>query len=762
MYMKKYRALLAAVTLSLAAVPSCVFAADIHGVGDTGSRTEHVKAAKNTADTPAYETGDVVVTASGYEEELRRAPASITVITAEEIAQRGYTDLRQVLDHVEGVDTFGSTGRFDTANISIRGMDNEYTLIMVDGVPQHGPGIAGGMMRRFNSIANGSLPAPAQIERIEIVRGPMSTLYGSDAMGGVVNIITKKTTNNFSGSVTVGSILETTDDKKNTMKYGFNVAGPITRGKLGMQLRGSYLQHGASRYGIEDQPRTYDNWNLGARLSWTPTATDRYDLDIDRGQNMRDGLFGQAMRGQARPPFLTPPNNLVTMQGYLLGDMAQRFDRTKAVLSAENKVGRGTWTNTLSFLRNEMHLDANPTGIIRPSLAMILPFRMTGAIRNHIKNDIITFDTKYVVPMGAAHKVTLGGRWQHEGVDYEVRRRMTPTPNPLAPPQQRNFLQNMARMRSTSDVGKVSRTTWSLFGEDTWTLSDRLAFTYGLRYDHPNDYDTNLSPRGYLVYKANDYLTVKGGVATGYKAPTALQSSNVDIHLNVANQVYRGNTALKPEKSISEEIGFYYSNHHATSAHLTVFSSDFKNKIDLSPAANISGLEVRTYENIGKAHIHGLELGTEFHLARNLTAGLNWTLTTSRIKSGRDVGSPLRSTPKQAVNLKLDWVPTDETDVWLLAQYRSGMRRTNAPVPGLSENYKAFTVLNMGITHKIQKDLTVQFAVNNLLNRNFDETVTVNGQTYGQYYDTLDNNTGIGGGSYLPRRSYWIGLTYDF
>ena len=68
----------------------------------------------------------------------------------------------------------------------------------------------------------------------------------------------------------------------------------------------------------------------------------------------------------------------------------------------------------------------------------------------------------------------------------------------------------------------------------------------------------------------------------------------------------------------------------------------------------------------------------------------------------------------------------------------------------------------MGVTHKLRKDLTVQFAVNNLLNRNFDETVTVNGQTYGRYYDSLSNDTGVGGGSYLPRRSYWLGLTYDF
>ena len=157
-----------------------------------------------------YGIDDVVVTASGYDQDMKNAPATINVITKEEISKNGFTDLRDVLKTVEGVDVYGSSARMGTANISIRGMGSKYTLIMVDGIQLNSSTDQNLGPNGFSSELSSFLPPMNNIERIEVIKGPMSTLYGSDALGGVINIITKSTTNELHGSISTISFKEST------------------------------------------------------------------------------------------------------------------------------------------------------------------------------------------------------------------------------------------------------------------------------------------------------------------------------------------------------------------------------------------------------------------------------------------------------------------------------------------------------------------------------------------------------------------------
>jgi outer membrane receptor for ferrienterochelin and colicins len=168
---------------------------------------------------------EVVVSASGFEQELKNAPASISVVTRQELETKNFRDLAEALQGVEGIDVMGGTGKTGGLDISIRGMPSDYTLILIDGRRQN---VAGDVTPNgFGAALTSFMPPMSAIERIEVIRGPMSTLYGSDAMGGVINIITRKVSKEWGGEVSVGAGIPQDSEWGNQYKSSFYINGPI-------------------------------------------------------------------------------------------------------------------------------------------------------------------------------------------------------------------------------------------------------------------------------------------------------------------------------------------------------------------------------------------------------------------------------------------------------------------------------------------------------------------------------------------------------
>lgn len=178
----------------------------------------------------------MVVTAAGYAQVIQNAPASISVISREDLESRYYRDVTDALKSVPGVTV---TGGGDTTDISIRGMGSNYTLILVDGKRQTS------RQTRPNSdgpgIEQGWLPPLQAIERIEVIRGPMSTLYGSDAIGGVINIITRKDQQQWSGNVQLSTVVQENRASGDEQSANFFVTGPLSDA-LSLQVYGQTTQ----------------------------------------------------------------------------------------------------------------------------------------------------------------------------------------------------------------------------------------------------------------------------------------------------------------------------------------------------------------------------------------------------------------------------------------------------------------------------------------------------------------------------------------
>lgn len=191
----------------------------------------------------AVDLGTMVVTASGFEQSIKQAPASISVITREEMQQKSISSLTDALTDIPSVDVEASAGKTGGLNVSIRGMPSDYTLILIDGRRQNAAGNI--TPNGFGETSTSFLPPINSIERIEVIRGPMSTLYGSDAMGGVVNIITRKVSDKWHGSVTADTTFET-NKAGDSRKFDLYLSGPIIEDRLGLTLRGSKFKRDAS------------------------------------------------------------------------------------------------------------------------------------------------------------------------------------------------------------------------------------------------------------------------------------------------------------------------------------------------------------------------------------------------------------------------------------------------------------------------------------------------------------------------------------
>ncbi|MCQ4295656.1 TonB-dependent receptor [Pseudomonas stutzeri] len=675
---------------------------------------------------------DTVVSASGFEQKITEAPASISVISREELQQKRYNNLAQALGDVEGIDIGQGTGKTGGLNISIRGMPSQYTLILIDGRRQNAAGNV--TPNGFNETSTSFMPPLSAIERIEVIRGPMSTLYGSDAMGGVVNIITRKVAKEWSGSLTQDYTYQEDRDFGDTRNTSIYASGPLVDGLLGLQLRGSLFDRQESDLtygnGIEvskrgPSPVEGRTHNMGARLTLTPHEDHDFGLDVERGRQIYNNDECQlgSLDGQNQE---CTASAATRANGY---DDELRFEREQIALTHTGRLGFGTLESSL------MHNTTETIGRTIPGTigsATAVPGAIGGAPRE-LETTNLVLDTKLVAPVGESHIATVGGQWWKAEMDDGI--------------AQATFEQK----------------TWAVFAEDEWRLREDLALTLGARYDDHEAFGGHVSPRAYLVWNTSDTWTMKGGVSRGYRTPDLNDlHSGVNGATRQGQVITIGNSDLEPETTTSTEFGVYFDNLAGFNANATLFHNKFKDKIASGDPIQITGrpgIPNGSYAqqiNIDEAITQGLELAASWTFAPAWTLSANYTYTDSEQKSGDNKGERLTNTPEHLANAKLNWQTTDRLNLWLKSEYRgersrftssyenlanaNGTYSTNQSIyDTLGKNTKAYTLFHLGGSFRASENLTFNAAIYNLLDKDF-----VDGKAYTTY--SSPNPSGVGGG----------------
>lgn len=654
----------------------------------------------------------IVVTATGFEQNVKDAPASITVVSREELEKGAFRDLTDALRDVQGV---AVTGVANEKDVFIRGLPGAYTLILVDGKRQS---TRDARTNGNSGFEQSFIPPISAIERIEIVRGPMSSLYGSDAMGGVINIITRKVSNTWSGSMTVDGTAQQHSRFGNSGQVSFYGSGPVIQDMLGLQVWGRGLTRGEDSFlGGVTAAREGD---LAGRLTFTPN--EDHDIFLEGGVTRvkREASTGETLADTANGTY-------------------NYNDRDHWSLT---HVGRWGWTTSEFSISQEWAKRTSYNWV--PAQDSFMANARAPEIRNTV------LDGKFTTPFEllGAHTLVTGGQFFDASLTD----------------------QNPGRRTGKNEKFQVAQ--WALFAEDEWRLTDDFALTGGLRMDHHEHYGSHFSPRLYGVWSATEQLTVKGGVSTGFRAPDVRSiapgyayttgGAGCSYGPNGTCGVIIADPNLKAESSTSYEVGAIWDNLGGVTLGATYFHTDFKDKISNALVLDKNGNPVRWDEdpnyrlwynyNIDNAIIQGVELTASWEATDTLSFRGSYTYTDSKQKSGDYAGFPLARTPEHMANLRAEWrTPVDGLDTWVAANYHgseiaSGARIGSNGRPVViggktGRKYAPYTTVDFGASYAFSESVVMKGAVYNL----FDKKVEAN-----------DFNTTMEG------RRFWLSLTSTF
>jgi len=600
---------------------------------------------------------DIVVTASGFEQQISSAPASISVISREELERGHFQNVTDALRDVPGVVVTGGGAGDNGNDISIRGMPSQYTLILVDGRPQNSR----------ESRPNGSagfeqdwLPPLQAIERIEVVRGPMSTLYGSDAIGGVINVITRKVADSWHGNIQLDTVLQEDSASGDSRQANFYLSGPLVADRLGLQLYGRTSERDEDD--IENGYEEKSLQSLTARLSLA--ASDNHDFTAEAGITEQDR---RSLVGRSAPA-----------EGCRGGCTDSIGEYTNSHVALTHS-GRFDWGTSETFVQRE---------------------RSENQSRD-IEITNTTAKTSVVIPLGM-HMLTVGASWEEESLEDG-------TTNQIS---DRTAVEN-------SQWALFMEDEWML--TNAWALTGGLRLddddNYGSHLS-PRLYSVwNMTPEwtlkggvstGYRSPNLREITPDWGQVSRGgnvYGNPDL----EPETSLNKEIALLYGNDA-----GLNGSLTLFHNDFEDKITRIAC-------PIDICNAGpNQFGSDPTYRVNIDDAVTQGVEASLGAPLTDTLALTASYTFTDSEQKSGEYAGEPLTQLPRHQVSATLDWDVNARLSQWTKVSYRG---EESQPTTGPSQSAivaPSYTFVDAGIGYQLNDSTTVNAGIYNL----FDERIT--------------------------------------
>jgi vitamin B12 transporter len=605
----------------------------------------------------------LVVTASKIAAPISQVVSSITVITAADIAARKARNLKEILQGVVGVDLIQNGGSGQLSSVFVRGAASERTLIMINGVPIFDPMSPA----RNTNIAKIALD---NVEQIEVVRGPQSVVFGSSAMGGVINIITKK------GKAEPKIQIQAEGGKYGTLNTVLTANGVL--GDLGFAMGASL----ASTEGFSAAKRSDDFVAFEPVPDMEADSNRSLSVDLNLDYQLSESIMVTLMNR-----LISSQTDIDAFAGDYGDDPNFTSGYTHAVnqLRADWEVMDNLWSSSLSVGINQM--DRKTVNDTDADHAVDMS---RGEYRSRTLG--VDWDNQMKLPFGST--VAIGGRYQQEqGMSHYYSE--YPDWNTGAPTV------------SESQFDVRSAHQFSVYAEERWEW-EGLTTMLGARLDNHDQYGGQVTYRFTPAYKIEMTKTrVKASYGTAFNAPSLYQ-------LYVDSAFSQGDPTLKPETSSGWEAGleqFIWNDRIGVGA--TYFQTQYKDQIDAKQDMS-SGKYV--YTNTEKAETKGWEVSVQAEPLDNLVLGLTYTKLTANDLTNEDTLGP-EPLPRRAHYQMAFDVQYAFLDALVALHIGHVGPRWDAGKIDL----KPYTLLDLSASYQIIPQTQVYVKVNNLLDEDYVE-----------------------------------------
>lgn len=682
-----------------------------------------------------YTLDQMVVTATRTEKKIIDVPASVEVITAKDLEKSGAAYVDDALKKVTGIAVSRTGGLANSKPVvTLRGVKSgSDVLVLVDGQP---------MVNAYSGIVNWNDIPVESIEKIEVVKGPGSAIYGSNAMAGVINITTKDSEKmHAKTSLTYGT--------NHTWIKKVNVGDKV--GKFGYDL---YYQ-GTDSHTYSDMATASVKNGVG-----TPNG-DGYKVVSNSKGNGQQAIVGKK-------------GNKIWDEDNYKGKLTYKFDDSKTLsigymktkneysydyASHENWVGKiGTiyTPENKQFSVSKSTFDGAPGGIDERIYTVSYSDKEAklhvnaGLTDNRswnggwfsggtYKNDLSQYDSKRYT-MGVTKEAQLsnndnavfGVQYQHDKMN-KVKLKRTD-------------------LKTISQAGEGKTDMYGIFFQDEHKFNDKVSLIGALRYDHwtvkdGRAYDINgmddrpdsrsdsaLSPKLALNYKFDDTQSAYISWGKAFSAPSLYDMFSGTVNTGSNKNVVIPNPGLKPQIITTTEAGYKKNIGEKTTVQMAVFHNKIKNINYQASTGNYQYLPDAESDNSkyqekqltsdGEGKTIGFEIGLTHQFDDKLSAYVNATIQNPKITKGANVDENdkiVRTTPKRLLNIGVDYVD-NKFSAELAGNYYSkkfGQANNSDTVTGVPGAYDPVFLMSFTSKYNFDKHHGLEFSVFNLLDREY-------------------------------------------